>query len=303
MKASTSATTRSSLREGTSIKDFYHAPYTIIGAESDAAGELVARLYDSVDAEVHHASIEVAEAMKYVCNAFHALKVSFANEVGVIMKSLRVDSHPVMDLVCKDTKLNISPAYLRPGFAFGGSCLPKDVRALVYAGTRNDLKIPLMQSLIPSNEEHVHRAVRMVLETGQRDVALLGLSFKPGTDDLRESPLVRLSEQLLGKGVRLRIYDPEVVLSRISGANRAFIDRELPHIGELLTDDFEEALGSAQVAVVGNWRICDENRLRDWSEAGTLIDLERVPGSVAECAEAYEGISWWNEAVGQSATV
>ena len=280
------------LREGSSIKDFYSAPFTILGTSSARGREVVAELYRSVHAPIHHCAIEVAEAIKYVSNAFHALKVGFANEVGVVLQSLGVDSHPVMELVCRDTVLNISPAYLRPGFAFGGSCLPKDVRAFVYAAKEHDIELPLLGNLILSNQQHVERAVRLVLDTGKRDVALLGLSFKAGTDDLRESPLVTLAERLIGKGCRLRIYDPEVVLAKLTGANRAFIDKEIPHIGDLLTDDFELALAGADVAVVGNSKRCDLDKLAEWSRTRILIDLQRLPKQLAAEAGAYHGICW-----------
>ena len=280
------------LREGSSIKDFYNAPFTILGASSARGREVVEELYRGVEAPIHHCAIEVAEAIKYVSNAFHALKVGFANEVGVVLQSLGVDSHPVMELVCRDTVLNISPAYLRPGFAFGGSCLPKDVRALVYAAKEHDIELPLLGNLLLSNQQHVERAVRMVLDTGKRDIALLGLSFKAGTDDLRESPLVTLAERLIGKGCRLRIYDPEVVLAKLTGANRAFIEKEIPHIGELLTDDFDLALAAADVAVIGNGKRCDLDKLAEWSRTRVVIDLQRLPRRLATEAGAYRGICW-----------
>jgi GDP-mannose 6-dehydrogenase len=280
------------LREGSSIRDFYSAPFTILGASSARGREVVEELYRGVDAPVHHCTIEVAEAIKYVSNAFHALKVGFANEVGVVLQRLGVDSHAVMDLVCRDTVLNISPAYLRPGFAFGGSCLPKDVRAFVHVARQHDIDLPLLGNLLLSNQHHVERAVRMILDTGKRDVALLGLSFKAGTDDLRESPLVTLAERLIGKGCRLRIYDPEVVLAKLTGANRAFIDEEIPHIGDLLTDDFDLALEGADVAVVGNGKRCNLDKLAEWSRTRVVIDLQRFSKRLAAEAGAYHGICW-----------
>lgn len=280
------------LREGSSIKDFYSAPFTILGISDEEAGDLCAALYSCVKAPVHRCTLEEAEAVKYVSNTYHALKVAYANELGVVFRALGVDSHAVTDLAWQDQKLNISKAYLRPGYAFGGSCLPKDVRALVYAGKERDLELPLLSNLMASNRTHVERAVRMVLDSGSRDVALLGLSFKAGTDDLRESPLVSLAEQLIGKGCRLRVFDPDVVLARLTGANRLFIEKEIPHIGELLTDDFGAALDGAEVAVIGNARICDFAALASWAKNATVIDLARLPREVAEAAKVYHGICW-----------
>ena len=264
----------------------------MLGEASAEAGAIGAELYSCVQVPLHRCVIEVAEALKYVSNTWHALKVAFANEAGVILKQLGVDSHAALDLAWKDTKLNISPAYLRPGYAFGGSCLPKDVRALVYAAKDNDVEIPLLGNLIRSNEQHIDRAVRLVLDEQERDIALLGLSFKPGTDDLRESPLVTLAERLIGKGCRLRIYDPDVALAQLTGANRAYIEKEIPHIGDLLSDDLSWVLEEAKVAVVGNVRGAREPALAEWVKKGTLIDLQRVAPELAEAAKGYKGICW-----------
>ncbi|MFB3066595.1 MAG: nucleotide sugar dehydrogenase [Planctomycetota bacterium] len=280
------------LREGSSIKDFYSAPYTVLGEASPEGGTVGAELYSCLEVPLHRCAIEVAEALKYVSNTWHALKVAFANEAGVILKQLGVDSHAALDLAWKDTKLNISPAYLRPGYAFGGSCLPKDVRALVYAAKDNDIEIPLLSNLMRSNEQHIDRAVRLVLDEQERDIALLGLSFKAGTDDLRESPLVTLAERLIGKGCRLRIYDPDVALAQLTGANRAYIEKEIPHIGDLLSDDLSWVLEEAKVAVVGNVRAAREPALAEWVKEGTLIDLQRVAPELAEAAKGYKGICW-----------
>jgi GDP-mannose 6-dehydrogenase len=280
------------LREGSSLKDFYDPPFTVVGAQGPEAVRVAAALYANVRAPLHHCAIETAEALKYVSNSFHGLKVAFANEIGAIMQTLGVDSHPLMALMCQDTKLNISPAYLRPGFAFGGSCLPKDLRALNYVAKERDVEAPLLGNLLRSNQAHLERAVRLVLETGQRDVALLGLSFKPGTDDLRESPLVILAEALIGKGIRLEIYDPHVNMSALTGANRRYIEQELPHIGSLLVDDLEKVLAHAKVVIVGCARHCEPETLARWARTGTLIDLDRVPDAVARAAATYRGISW-----------
>lgn len=280
------------LREGSSIADFRAPALTVLGEAAPGMAASAAALYASVSAPIRVCSLEVAEALKYVNNAFHALKVSFANEVGVAMKAFGVDSHAVLELLCEDTRLNISPAYLRPGFAFGGSCLPKDLRALVFAARERDVELPVLSQLLPGNRAHIERAVEMVLATGERDVTLLGLSFKAGTDDLRESPLVLLAERLVGRGCRLRIFDPEVQLALVTGANRAFVERELPHLEALLTHDLETALAQARVVVVGSDKGCDLEQLGRWAETGTLIDLHRVADSVRRRARTYEGLCW-----------
>ena len=280
------------LREGSSVADFRSPPLTVFGEAGPGAADLAARLYASVPAPVHRCSLEVAEALKYVSNAFHAVKIGFANEVGVALKALGVDAYEVMDLVCRDTKLNLSAAYLRPGFAFGGSCLPKDLRAFLLAARQRDVELPILSHVLPSNQEQIERAVRMVLDTGERDVTLLGLSFKPGTDDLRESPLVLLAERLIGKGCRLRIFDPDVRLAQVVGANRAFVERELPHIGELLVGDFAEALATARVVVVGSDKGCDLEGLARWAETGAIVDLQRLPEEVRRRARSYQGLCW-----------
>lgn len=280
------------LREGSSIADFYDPPYTVIGADSPKPAADCEKLYRGVAAPIRKCSVATAEALKYVSNSYHALKVAFANEVGVIMRSLNVDSLDLMKLFAEDKKLNISKAYLTPGFAFGGSCLPKDLRALVHVGKRNDLDLPLLGNVMRSNEAHINRAENMVLKTGERDVALLGLSFKQGTDDLRESPLVILAERLIGKGVRLRIFDREVALGKLVGTNKRYIEAELPHIGELLTGDLDKALETAKVAIVGNAKGCDPKKLAEWASSKTVIDLARVPVEVARAAQVYHGIAW-----------
>lgn len=280
------------LREGRSISDFFEAPYTLIGEGTEGAGDRVVELYSGLKAPIHRSTLEVAESIKYASNAFHAVKVAFANELAVILKGFDVDTRAVMDLFCRDTKLNISSAYLHPGYGFGGSCLPKDLRALVHAARRSDIEAPLLGGTLESNSRHIERAVRMVLDAGERDVALLGLSFKDGTDDLRESPLVLLAERLIGKGYRLRIYDPIVTLAKLTGANLHYIEKEIPQIGDLLTDDLDRALRGVRVAVVGNSRPCDPERLALWAREGTLIDLHGVPSEVARVAFRYQGIAW-----------
>ncbi len=280
------------LREGSSVRDFFDPPKTVIGETDHAAGDAVAALYEGLPGEVFRVPIAVAEMTKYADNSFHALKASFANEIGAICRALGVDSHLVTNIFLSDHKLNISPAYLRPGFAFGGSCLPKDVRGLVYAARRADVSVPLLSSVLPSNEDHLKRALELILATGCRRIGLFGLSFKAGTDDLRESPLVELAERLIGKGYDLRIYDAHVTLSRLIGANRDYIQSRLPHLGELLSDSAAAVLEHADVCVVG----CVEPAvLAAISAAGDrpIIDLVRLPDASARRADPrYVGLAW-----------
>ena len=238
------------LREGTSIRDYDKPPYTIVGTNSEAATTALRMLFGHLG-DIHVTSIRSAEMLKYCCNNFHALKITFANETARLCEALGVDPFEVMDLVCKDKQLNISSAYLRPGFAFGGSCLPKDLRATNYISKMRDVELPLHASLLPSNRVHLDHAIAKVLATGKRRVGMLGLSFKSGTDDLRESPLVLLAEHLIGKGLGLLVYDPEVHLSQLLGANRRFIEQHVPHIGSLLRAGLEEVIRESDVIVVG----------------------------------------------------
>ncbi|MEO3889273.1 nucleotide sugar dehydrogenase [Nonomuraea sp. B5E05] len=280
------------LREGTSVRDFFAPPKTVIGESDEAAGDVVAALYDGLPGDVFRVPIPVAEMAKYADNAFHAVKIGFANELGAICQAMDLDSHRVMDVFLADRKLNISPAYLRPGFAFGGSCLPKDLRGLVYAARKADVSVPLLSHVLPANEAHLQRAFDLVTAAGRRRIGLFGLSFKPGTDDLRESPLVELAERLLGKGYDLRIYDANVTLSRLVGANRAYIAERLPHLGELLADSVDEVLRHAEVCVIG---CADPTVLDALSRAGErrIVDLVRVPDAEAQRGRRdYTGIAW-----------
>jgi GDP-mannose 6-dehydrogenase len=281
------------LREGTSVRDFFDPPKTIIGELDSASGDAVAALYDGLPGEVFRVPIPVAEMTKYADNSFHALKIGFANELGAICRALGLDSHQVMDVFLADRKLNISPAYLRPGFAFGGSCLPKDLRGLVYAARRADVSVPILAHVLPSNEEQLRRAFQLIAATGRRKVGLFGLSFKPGTDDLRESPLVELAERLVGKGYHLRIYDATVSLSHLMGANRQYIDNRLPHLGELLSSSVDDVLAHAEVCVIGT---LDPAVLDVLDRAGdrTIIDLVRLPDAERRRAvqKGYAGLGW-----------
>jgi GDP-mannose 6-dehydrogenase len=282
------------LREGSSVKDFYAPPKTVVGELDPASGDAVLSLYAGLDAPEFRVEPPVAEMTKYVDNTFHGLKIGFANEIGALARELGVDSHEVMEIFLSDTKLNISPAYLRPGFAFGGSCLPKDLRGLVHAARRHDVRVPILENVLPSNDEHIQRAFEHVAATGKRRVGVFGLAFKGGTDDLRESPLVELCERMLGKGYDLRIYDPAVVESALLGANKAFIDAHLPHLRELLVDTVAEVVDHAEVLVVG--KADADVRAALGTQDGTttpVVDLVRLPDAAARRQqEGYVGLAW-----------
>ncbi|WP_342246867.1 GDP-mannose 6-dehydrogenase [Pseudomonas sp. OTU5201] len=240
------------LRESTAIKDYDYPPMTVIGELDKAAGDVLETLYRELDAPIIRKDIEVAEMIKYTCNVWHAAKVTFANEIGNIAKAVGVDGREVMDVVCQDNKLNLSKYYMRPGFAFGGSCLPKDVRALNYRATSLDVDSPLIGSLMRSNAGQVQKAFDIISGHDKRKVALLGLSFKAGTDDLRESPLVELAEMLIGKGFDLSIYDRNVEYARVHGANKDYIESKIPHVSSLLDSNFDAVVDKADIIVLGN---------------------------------------------------
>jgi GDP-mannose 6-dehydrogenase len=259
-------------REGSAVADFSDS-MTVLGADDPAHLQPLRELYRDISSHVLEASLEVAEMVKYVCNTFHALKVTFANEIGALCRHLDVDDQAVMKIFMADTKLNISPAYLTPGFAFGGSCLPKDVRALNYCAKQLDLNAPLLRAITPSNQAHLDRAVDAVLSTNRRSIAVLGLSFKPGTDDLRESPSVQLVKRLLSEGCQIRIWDREVSLGRLAGSNRQFIDQQIPHIGALLSSDLEGVIAAAELIVVVTNALNPEELLRLRRPGQIVIDL------------------------------
>jgi GDP-mannose 6-dehydrogenase len=240
------------LREGSAVRDFRSPPKTVIGELDEASGGVLAQLYEKLDAPLIRTDLETAEMIKYVDNSWHALKIGFANEIGNICKSLGLDAHQVMNIFCQDKKLNISPAYLLPGFAFGGSCLPKDLRALSYQAKTHDLHLPILSSILPSNEVQINRGLQMITGKGHTRVGILGFSFKAGTDDLRESPLIEVIERLLGKGYDLRIYDRNVNIASLVGANRDFILNHIPHISKLMVGDIDAVLNHAQTIVIGN---------------------------------------------------
>jgi GDP-mannose 6-dehydrogenase len=280
------------LREGTALKDFRKPPLTLVGHNhaADASGTIA--LYQAIDAPLVSTTIRVAEMIKYTSNAWHALKVCFANEIGTLCKRLEIDSHDVMDVFCRDEKLNLSAYYLKPGFAFGGSCLPKDVRALQYRAKEVDVDLPVISSILPSNRLQIQRAFDQVMETGKRRVGLLGFSFKAGTDDLRESPIVILAEALLGKGCSLCIYDKNVSLARLVGANKEYIDQQIPHLSALLCDTIEEVIDRSEVIVVGNQSPEFAAAMSRTRSDQIVIDLVRLPVAGSLVGADYRGICW-----------
>jgi GDP-mannose 6-dehydrogenase len=267
------------LREGTSIRDYDRPPFTVVGANTEAPVDRLRELFGHLPCEFFGTSIRAAEMVKYCCNNFHALKITFANETARLCEALGVDAFQVMDLVCKDRQLNISPAYLKPGFAFGGSCLPKDLRATVYLAKTRDVELPMLANVLQSNRLHIEHAIAKVLASGRRRVGMIGLSFKTGTDDLRESPLVAIAEQFIGKGLSLLVYDPDVHLSRLLGANRRFIEQHVPHIGSLMREDIESVIGDSDILVVGlSDATIFEALARHVRKDQIVLDLVNIPG-------------------------
>ena len=279
------------LREGTSIRDFYDPPFTIVGSGDPVAAQAVSQLYLGVEAATYVTGIKVAEMVKYACNAFHGLKVGFANEIGNVCKVFGIDSHEVMRLFCEDTKLNVSPAYLKPGFAFGGSCLPKDLRALTCRARQADVPTPILSATLESNQRQIQRAFDMIMVTGRKRVGVLGISFKAGTDDLRESPMVALIEMLIGKGVPLAIHDDHVSSARLIGANKQYIEREIPHIWTLMHASVEEVLRDAEVIVIGNGSPEYRRIKGQLRKDQVVVDLVRAFGPRTSDA-SYQGICW-----------
>jgi GDP-mannose 6-dehydrogenase len=278
------------LREGTAVYDYYHPPKTVIGESDTRAGDVLVELYKDMDAPLIRTDIETAEMVKYTDNNWHALKVAFANEIGNLCKALGIDGHKVMQIFCQDTKLNLSPYYMKPGFAFGGSCLPKDVRALTYKGKSLDLDLPVLNAIMPSNQRQIEKAIAMITAKGRRKVGILGFAFKAGTDDLRESPLVDVIEYLIGRGFDLRLYDRNVNLAALTGANRDYILNHIPHISKLMVQSMDEVLDFAETVVIGNG--AEEfrpvpDRLRPDQ---VLVDLVRITDRVS--GGQYDGICW-----------
>jgi len=279
------------LREGSAVKDFYDPPKTIIGELDGVSGNMLAGLYAKLDAPMIRTDIETAEMAKYVDNSWHALKIGFANEVGSLCKALRVDAHDVMEIFCQDKKLNISSAYLLPGFAFGGSCLPKDLRALAYTAKMHDLELPILKSILPSNEIQINRGLQLIMQKGHKRVGVLGFSFKAGTDDLRESPIIEVIERLLGKGYDLRIYDRNVNIASLVGANRDFILNRIPHISRLMVDHVDAILDHAETIVIGNKDPEFRNVPDQLRDGQSIVDFVRI-GDRRSGNGKYDGICW-----------
>jgi GDP-mannose 6-dehydrogenase len=279
------------LREGSAVHDFYNPPKTVIGETDERSGDLALELYAGLDAPVIRTSVESAEMVKYVDNVWHALKVGFANEIGNICKSLKLDSHEVMDIFCKDTKLNLSPYYLKPGFSFGGSCLPKDVRALTYRARTLDLDLPILNAILPSNDLQTQRGLDLIMKAGGKSVGVLGFSFKAGTDDLRESPIVELIERLIGKGYKVKLFDRNVNLARLMGANKDYIDKHIPHIAELMVASPQEVTNSSGTIVIGNNDPEFRQLLTALKPGQRVVDLVRAMHD-RRSDQAYQGICW-----------
>ncbi len=280
------------LREGSSIRDFDNPPFTVVGGDSERSVARVRQVFQNGAGGFRVSTIRTAEMLKYACNAFHALKITFANEIGRICQALEIDSHEVMQLVCADTQLNIAPTYLRPGFAYGGSCLPKDLRAICHLADRRDVAVPMLAAVSRSNELHIEHAISLVLSSNHRSVGMIGLSFKSGTDDLRESPLVMMAERFIGKGLKLQIYDPDVSLSRLVGANRRYIEDTIPHIGSLMRDDLGGLIDESEVVVVGLRSHAVLTTLeRHCRRDQSILDLVNLPNRHRLLA-TYQGVCW-----------
>jgi GDP-mannose 6-dehydrogenase len=279
------------LREGSAVHDFHHPPKVVVGAADERSRRLVTPVMERPGAPTVQTEVRLAEMAKYADNAWHALKVAFANEIGSLAKAQGIDGRRVMEVFCADTKLNLSPAYLKPGFAFGGSCLPKDVRALVYRGRGLDLDLPLLNAVLPSNRQQLERAFQLIVGADHRRIGVLGLAFKAGTDDLRESPMVDLVERLLGKGYDLRVYDSNVNLAKLVGANRDYILNQIPHISNLMVATVDELLDHAQTVVVGTDDAAFRAAVEQVRPGQRVVDLARVvdePGG----RDGYDGICW-----------
>jgi GDP-mannose 6-dehydrogenase len=280
------------LREGTAIQDFRQPPLTLVGHNYQSDAAPTEALYAKVDAPLVTTSIRTAEMIKYASNTWHALKVCFANEIGNLCKRIDIDSHEVMDIFCRDEKLNLSSYYMKPGFAFGGSCLPKDVRALQYRAKEVDLDMPVIQAILGSNQLQIQHALEQIMESGRKRIGLLGFSFKAGTDDLRESPIVILAEALLGKGYDLRIYDKNVSIARLVGANKEYINTQIPHLSSLLCETIDEVLRHSDLIVVGNGAPEFSDALKRTRADQVIVDLVRVKTNRSEIPGQYQGICW-----------
>jgi len=279
------------LREGSAVKDFRFPSKTVVGELDPTSGDLLSEIYVKLDAPTVRTDLETAEMIKYIDNSWHALKIGFANEIGVLCKSLSVDAHKAMEIFMMDTKLNISPAYLSPGFAFGGSCLPKDLRALAYAAKSRDVELPILKSILPSNELQVARGLQLILEKGNKKIGILGFSFKPGTDDLRESPMIEIIERLAGKGYDVRIYDKNVQVASLVGANRDFILNRIPHISKLMVDNLDSVLQHAETVVICHKEKEFEKVPHRLKEGQSVVDFVRISNDWNHNG-TYDGICW-----------
>jgi GDP-mannose 6-dehydrogenase len=279
------------LREGSAVKDFRCPPKTVIGEFDRSSGDVLSSLYVNLNAPLIRTELETAEMIKYMDNSWHALKIGFANEIGILCKTFSVDAHKAMEIFLKDTKLNISPAYLMPGFAFGGSCLPKDLRALAYAAKSHDLELPILNSILPSNELQVARGLKLIMEKGKKRIGVLGFSFKPGTDDLRESPMIEIIERLTGKGYDVRIYDRNVQVASLVGANRDFILNRIPHISRLMVDSLGAVLQHAETIVIGHKEAEFEKVPQLLQQGQSVVDFVRISRNGNKNG-AYDGICW-----------
>ena len=279
------------LREGTAIHDYYYPPKIVIGEVDKKSGDILTSLYNTIDAPLIRTDLETVEMVKYVDNVWHALKIGFANEIGNMSKSLGIDGHAVMDIFCQDIKLNISNHYLKPGFAFGGSCLPKDLRAITYTARNLDLDLPILNAILPSNALQIERSLRMIMEKGNKKVGILGFSFKAGTDDVRESPMVEVIERLLGKGYDICIYDRNVRLASLVGANRNYLLNRIPHISNLMVESIDEVLSHAETLVIGNNDIEFSGVLNRIKNGQAVVDFVRIVENTRD-KESYDGICW-----------
>jgi len=279
------------MREGSSIYDYNNPPLTLIGELDKKSGDTLEKIYTDIDAPLYRSNIKVAEMLKYSSNTFHALKVTFANEIGNICKKVGIDSHDVMEIFTKDTKLNVSSYYLKPGFSFGGSCLPKDLRAITYKAKELDLDLPLLNSLMVSNKQQVENAFNIIAKSGKKNIGVLGLSFKAGTDDLRESPIVELIEKLIGKGYNLKIFDEEVSMAKIFGSNKKYIETVIPHISSLISNSINNVIDESDLVIIGKKEISYMNALTE-NDSVYVFDLVKLFSQNKQPKENYEGICW-----------
>lgn len=280
------------LRESSAIRDYYTPALIMIGEIDKRSGDVVQSIYECVKAPLTRSTIRTAEMVKYTCNAFHALKIVFGNEIGILAKANGVDGQEIMDIICQDKQLNISTTYLRPGFAFGGSCLPKDLRAIMYRAKELDLECPTLGALLPSNHNHVQMSIKMIEKTRKRNIGVLGLSFKAGTDDTRESPIIALIETLMGRGYHVRIFDEKIQLARLIGANKSYLEKELPHITSQMCSTIEELVDQSEVLVIANGSPEFKRVPQIMRDDQVLIDLVGIAKEAGELDGRYQGICW-----------